>query len=149
MQRLSDSTKFVTPCGDQYKILYESKVEKDGTITLKESGKEDIQQSINSWSEHCDMNFILRQMAQGMFPYRTDAMYGDFTQMPETMAEAMQLMIDAESAFYNLPLETRNKFDNDFKRWLVSANSDLENFAKLMGITPEEAVKTEVKESEE
>lgn len=141
---LEQASKFISNPGNQFENLYSAKVQKDGSVLLEVTGQKDIRQEIDSWREHTDMSWILRQMANGTYQPKVEGMYGDFTEMPETMAEAMQVMIDAESAFYKLDLETRNKFDNDYKKWLVMANQDVENFGKLMGFVNE--VKEEVKE---
>ena len=62
---VSDPNSFTTSSGDKYHITYDPKVMPDGTIVLKESGKEDIQQMINSHRDETDMNFILAKLAMG------------------------------------------------------------------------------------
>lgn len=130
---LEKCNDFFTPSGDQFETVYSSKVLSDGTIELVESGKRDIRQEINSWRDHTDMAFILRAMSTGTFQPRPGAMYGDFTSAPDSMIHAMQIMIDAENAFYELPLDTRQKFDGDFKKWLALMNTDESRFMDLMG----------------
>lgn len=149
---MDDAAKFVSSSGDQFEPLYSPKIVCDGRIELEETGKRDVQQEINSWREHTDMAYILRQMAAGSYQPRSNPVYGDFTDMPETMAEAMQLMIDAEVAFHELPLETQGKFDNNYRKWLMMANQDTKKFSELMGFIDkaeaviEEPVEEEVKE---
>lgn len=124
--KVSDPNKFVTESGDRYHTIYEPIVNPDGTISLVESGKEDIQAKIDSYKDQTDISFIVKKLAQGDFSVlsQKEPMYGDFTTMPKTYAEALQLTIDAEKRFYELPLETRNKFDNDYKQWFAQAGSD-------------------------
>lgn len=143
--------EFVTPPGNQFEIIYSPKVMKDGSVELVETGKKDLKEEINSWREHTDMAFVLRAMALTGQPVNlVPGMYGDFSEMPGSMAEAMQLMIDAESAFYQLPLDKRNNFDNDFKKWLVMLNTDAEKFSDLMGFVKEQVENSvEVKEGDE
>lgn len=130
--------------GELFHILYKSKVSKNGDIELVEDGKEDIKEKINSWRDQTDMAYILRQMALGDTSVlnRSPGSYGDFTKMPNTMQEMLQLRIDAERAFYELPLDVRNNFDNDVSRWLATAGS--EEWTKKMNFNPE--VNVEIKE---
>ena len=53
--KVSDPNKFETCPGDKYHIVYEPLVNPDGTISLVESGKEDIQAIIDSYREQTDM----------------------------------------------------------------------------------------------
>lgn len=122
---VSDPNSFCTEPGSRFRTLYSAKVRADGSLDVQESGKEDIQDYIESFRDSTDISFVLKQLALGNTSVlnQSAAQYGDFTHMPRTMAEAMQLQIDAEREFYKLPLDVRGKFENDFRRWLVSAGS--------------------------
>lgn len=126
--------KFFTNPGDRFQVEYDTIVDPSGRVTIKKAGKKDLFQEIQSWKEQTDMHYILNQMALGQYPQRTDLMYGDFTEAPENMQQAMQMMINAERAFYDLPLDVRKKFDNDYKQWVVQAQNDFEGFAEKMGV---------------
>lgn len=131
--KVTDPNKFVTCSGDTVKIEYSAKILENGNILLKESGKTDIKAMINSFREQTDMAFILKQLMLGdTSVLRDGAMYGDFTVMPNNMIDAMQLMLDGERAFYELDLETRQKFDNNYRNWLINAGS--EEWMKKMNI---------------
>lgn len=143
--KVSDPNTFVTGSGDKFRIEYSPKVMPDGTIELLESGKIDIDAYINSQRDQTDMAYILKQLALGnnSVLQQGSAMFGDFTDpdLPKTYAEALQLRIDAEKSFYNLPVDVRAKFENDFNRYFAQAGTE-DWFVKL-GIN-----KTEEKESE-
>ena len=140
--------EFVTPAGNEFEILYSPKVHKDGTIELVESGRKDLRQEINSWREQTDMSYILRSMAAGTYIPQEKGYYGDFTNMPSTMAEAYQVMLNAEKSFMELPLDVRNKFDNNYKNWLFMANEETEKFMDMMGFSNTVEEVEEEKESE-
>lgn len=123
--------------GNQFEDLYDPIVQKDGSVLLVVTGKKDIQQEIQSYAEQTDMAYVLRMMSAGVYPERNDLMYGDFTEAPEDLLDAMQMMLNAEKAFYALDLDTRNKFDNDFQKWLVAANTDFGSFSERMGFKNE------------
>lgn len=147
--KVSDPNKFVTSAGDRFHITYAAKVEPDGLISLAPSGKEDIQEYINSFRDSTDMNFILNRLAVGDTSVlnQKQAIFGDFTKLPKTYAETLQLVIDAEHNFYELPLDVRNKFDNNYQKWFATAGSQF--WLDAMGITSEPAaVKVSESESE-
>ena len=123
--KVSDPNTFITSSGDTEHIEYAPKVMPDGSIELVVSGKTNIDEYINAQRETTDMAYIITQLGLG----NTDVLnqktpnYGDFTEMPKTFAEALQMKIDAEKAFYELPLDVRNKFENDFNRFFATAGS--------------------------
>ena len=134
---VSNPNDFVSNPGDRYHIIYSPIINPDGTITLIESGKDDIQEMIQAQKDQTDMSYILSQMAIGNTSVLTDKtpMYGDFTIMPKTYAEALQLVIDREADFMKLPLDVRNKFNNDFRQWFAQSGSD-EWFDKMSSVLP-------------
>lgn len=131
-----DPHEFKTCPGDPVKIVYDTKVESDGTIVLKPSAKIDLKAQINSFRESTDISFIIARMKAGDTEAANvvEGYYGDFTKFPKTYAEMLQLYIDAENKFNLLPLDVRNQFDNDYKKWLVGAGSDnwLEKMASVL-----------------
>lgn len=143
--RVSDPAEFVTYEGETEHIEYSPKVMKDGTIELVESGKTDINAYINAQKDTTDMAYIIAQLTAG----NTDVinarkpMFGDFTEMPKTYAEALQLRIDAEKSFYALPLDVRSKFDNDFNQYFATAGSD--EWMKKLGVDLKDEVNLEKK----
>lgn len=122
-----DPNSFVSASGDAYHVIFSPVIREDGTITLVPSAKDDIQQMIDSFRPSTDIAFIMQRLAAGdasVLDSRSP-MFGDFvTGVPKTYAEALQLVIDGEARFNALPLEVRNKFDNDFRRWFASAGSE-------------------------
>lgn len=137
---VKDPNAFVTCPGNRFSVTYTPIVSKDGTIKLKPSGKVDIQAKIESFRDTTDMSFILARLGQGdTSVLRPDpGYYGDFTQMPKTMAEALQLVIDGRSKFDQLPDSIRGKFDYDFNKWFSSSGSSA--WFTAMGFTPTSAV---------
>lgn len=124
--KVSDPNGFITEPGSPERVIYDAQVGPDGVIEVVPAGKDNIQEKIESFRQSTDMSFILKQLALGNNEVlnQEPGMYGNFLDMPKTMAEAMQRQIDAEKVFYKLPVDVRGKFENDYRRWLVSAGSD-------------------------
>ena len=136
-----------TDSGSPIHTLYAPVVDEDGNVDLVESGKENTDEYIQSFKESCDMEVIIQKFLAGDSSAlnKKAAMFGDFTKMPKTYAEVLQLQIDAKKAFDELPVETKEKFDNDINKFLVNAG-ETEWFEKL-GVSLEK--QEEKKESEE
>lgn len=131
--KVSNPNDFVTDSGSRVKTLYSAKVTPNGEILLSPSGKEDIQDYINSFRESTDMSFILHQLSLGNTAVlnQKQMLFGDFTEVPESLAAAQQMLIDGEEAFYKLPLDVRQQFDNNFRNWLFTSGQP--DWIKKMG----------------
>lgn len=121
-----DPNSFVSSSGDLFHVRLAPRVLEDGTLKLVESGKDDIKSMINSFRDSTDMSFILNRLAVGDTSVldQRPALFGDFTQMPTTYAEALQLVIDGRRQFDALPLDVKNSFNNDYRQFLATAGTD-------------------------
>lgn len=146
--KVSDPNEFVTCNGSDVHITYSPKVLDNGVIKLVPSGKENIQEKINSFRDQCDISYILKRLQLGDTSVLNNKVpnYGDFTSAPKSYAEALQCVIDAEKKFYDLPLDTRNLFDNDYRQWFATAGSP--DWLDKMGVKPAVDVKPDEKEKD-
>ena len=118
--------------GDPIHIIFSPVFDEKGNIELVESGKENTDDIIQSFAEECDLNVILSKYLNGDNTVLSNGIgsYGDFTNMPKTYAEVLQLQIDAKKLFNELPVDFKQKFDNDPNKFFVQAGSE-EGFEKL------------------
>lgn len=148
--------RFYTNPGNPIHIIYRPSVDKDGNIELVESGKENTDDIIQSYTESCDIVTILARACNGEpeLLNQRQGTFGDFTQMPKTFAEVLQLQIDSNRLFDSLPGDVKDKFGNDPNKFFVQAGTkewaetlgdvlSVEN-KKIFGVY----VDSEVKESE-
>lgn len=112
--------------GSPIHVLYGPKVLKDGTIELVEIGKENTDDYIQSFEEVTDMSFILAKLESGDLSVinKRQPFYGDFTEVPKTFAEVLQLRIDAQNMFDRLSADVKEKFDNDVNKFLATAGTE-------------------------
>lgn len=137
---------FTNP-GDPIHIIFRPVVDKEGNINLEEAGKENTDDIIQADAPSCDIQLILAQCAAGDMSAlnKVQGMYGDFTMMPKTYAEMLQLQIDSHKMFESLPIDVKKQFDNDPNKFFVQAGNK-EWFEKLGYVQKEEG---NIKESEE
>lgn len=136
--RFADNS-FVSEPGSPFHTVYSPKVGKDGVIDLVESGVEDTDAYIQSFADSVDINTILTRVSNGEMEllHQRNGVFGDFTGMPKTYAEALQLHIDSNRLFASLPVDIRQKFDNDENKFFASSGSE-EWYGKLDSILPDD-----------
>lgn len=112
--------------GSDFRPVYLPKVLDNGEIVPEYAGEENIQEMIQSYAESCDINIILNRVKNGETNLLNQAkgVFGDFTKMPKTLAEFMQMQIDAERMYDGLPKEIKIKFDNDKNKFFATAGSE-------------------------
>lgn len=70
--------------------------------------------AIQSAAEECDINMIIERANRGIFPPASNRspQYGDFSDMADYQS-AMNLVVDAQARFADLPSRVRDRFYND------------------------------------
>lgn len=88
---------------------------KDGELKVEVVGKENLQAEIDSYADSCNIDLLVQRCVNGEpdILNQRQGFYGDFTEYPKTYAEMVEMMVNAKSYFDSLPLEIRNKFNND------------------------------------
>lgn len=117
-----DEGKYVSDPGSPIRPVYSAKVESDGEVLLTKVGEENIQEYIDACKDSTDIATIVsyyNQTGDETVLKRYAPTYGDFTKLPKSLAEFLQLRIDSENFFYGLPVEVRKEFDNDSNKFLL------------------------------
>lgn len=144
-----ERVEVLTCPGDPIVTTYKAHVEDDGSITLKTSGKVSIYDEIQSHADSVNIELLLKRFQQtgddSMLMVR-QAYYGDFTEMPKTVAEMYQRMADAKDIFAKLPTDVKAEFNNDPQQFLASFGT--EKFFKVFDIKPTQPVQDELKEGD-
>lgn len=124
--------------GSRKMPVYKMKIDKDtGSRSLRKVGEDDIYSKIQSHKDSVDINYILSRYARGDVSAlsKIQGTYGDFTEMPTTLAELSQRVIDAENIFYQLPLEKRAQFNHSPSEFFSQFGS--EKFNAIFDIKPQ------------
>lgn len=123
--------------GSPIKVLYEPYYDSDGRLQLRETGKVNTDDEIQSYAESCDLNVILNRFLNGDIEAlnKTSGSFIDTTVFPKTYAEFLQKQLDAKLAFDKLPVDIKSKFGNDVNQFFASAGT--EEFYKKLGYDTE------------
>lgn len=113
-------SKFYSNPGSRIKIVYSPKLHEDGSFELVETGKEDVQEFIDSFAEETCMALIIKRCEMGDTSVlaKRQGTYGDFLDVPKTYRDFLQIAIDGRNYFDSLPVEMKNQFGNSFERWM-------------------------------
>lgn len=142
----TDFKREFTCSGDVDALIYSPSIDNEGRITLEVTGKRNIPEFIDSFRESCDINNIVERFNSGDVSVlsRSQGAFFDATELPHSYAEMLNVVINAEKTFNQLPLEVRDRFENNYVKWL-STMDDAEKFAVMMGVSHE----TPIAESED
>lgn len=137
--------------GSHIEEVMAMRLDEDGNEEFYVEGKTNVYEKIQAYKDEVDMENILKRVSDtgeiGLLNQRKGS-FVDVTTMPKNMIDAANLIKQAEKDFYNMPTETREKFDNNFNKYIATAGS--EEWAKNMGYIKEVIEeKTEEKKGEE
>lgn len=117
--------------GNRYRKSYIGKRDANGNLDLHCTGRVDQYAIIQADKESTDINVILSRFADGDSTAlsRLQAIYGDFTGLPDSYVGMINMIEDGKRAFDELPPAMKQVFDNDFVKMLASF--DEQNLEKL------------------
>lgn len=124
--RCAKHIDFSSVPGEQYKSEFVGHYTSDGVLELEKTGEYDLQERIQADKYACDINSIVARFRAGdeSVLSRVQGSFGDFTGLPKTYAEVLNLSLKAKSDFDSLPIEYKQKFNNSFEEFMSGLGSD-------------------------
>lgn len=116
----------VCESGRREKPTYKAYYDVDGTLCLKEDGKINTYDEIQSHKESCDIYAVIAKcklLGSDEPLKQRQGFYGDFVGSPKSLSEALNLVERGKEEFMSLPLEVREKFGHDYKKYISTAGS--------------------------
>lgn len=133
-----------TEAGKKTRLTFRWKYDDKGNKSLVQDEEIDRDAEIQSYLEETKIENIINRaafdpsIAQNLCGQLNDKEPQDFTNMPSTLAEAQNLMIQAERTWDKLPREIKQKFDNDVDKFI--ARFGTEEWANALGIVQKPVV---------
>lgn len=139
--------KIFTPYGDEkpkrkpnepgniMEPQYKERYDENGNPYLEQVGEINTYEKIQSYKDEVDpMSIMARYAAGDTTVMASPGWYIDTSKLPANYIEWRNMMNEQKEKFNALPLEIRNKFNNNFDNWAATAGEPewLEN----MGIMP-------------
>lgn len=118
--------RFYTNPGSPIKINKIAKVDKDGSFVLIDGEKTDFQAYIESFREETDIENIIARFNNGDVGALSKAQgfYGDYADVPKNYADILNMVYEGQRVFDTLPVDIKEKFDNDFNKWFASMGEE-------------------------
>lgn len=124
------SVEFRSDPGNRFYIEKHGEVQPNGVIKLVPDKEIDLQERYNAEYPATTIENILANSSP-LDNFSDDGLHGiDATQLPKTFAEFLQLQIDRKREFDRLPVDVKQKFNNDVSQYMATAGSE-EWFDKL------------------
>lgn len=132
--------------GTEFDKTYTMTIDKDGNKVLKETGKTNRYEKIQSYADECDINTILTKATlDPSILEKQRGAYFDATGMPTNLAEAQSKILEVKNEFQKLPADIRSQFDNSLEKYVARYGS--KDWALALGlIKPDSAEKEPIKE---
>lgn len=148
---LEHSKKFVTCPGSPLHPVQHGIVKDDGSIELVVDRLEDTDLIIDSFRESTEIYNIMARIQAGDVSLlnQKNGFYGDVTEMPKTYAEMLDLMHRGEEFFNKLPVDVKEKYNNDFNQFFADFDNAMKELLPSQKEAAQEIIKTEEGETTE
>lgn len=117
--------RFLTNPGSREKTLYAGSYNSDGTVEIRETGKEDLYGYIQSHRDSVDIHVLLKRYQNGETDVmqRVQGFYGDVTELPDTYAGVLDVIQKANTLFAQLPADKRAMFHNNPEEFIAALDN--------------------------
>lgn len=121
--------------GVSEKVLYGSQFDSGGVMMLVEKGKVNLYEEIQSHKDGVDIYVLLSRYQNGDSSAlsKVQGVYGDFSNVPVSFADMLNIINDGRTSFDALPVEVKARFNHSFEEFLVASNSP--DFAQRLGVS--------------
>lgn len=133
--------------GSPIHVIFSPEFDRNGTMHLIETGRENIYDFIQSHRDSVDIHVLMEKFQNGDASAfsRAQGSYGDFTTMPKTFADMLNIVIAGENYFNSLPVEERAKYGHSYEKFIASMDQLLKPNAPATAEKEQDSVKEEVK----
>lgn len=127
------SLKFVSDPGNPMKEVKHGELQVDGTIKLVVDRIENTDETIQSFAPSTMIENIMTRIAAGQTELlnQKNGFFMDTIGLPSNYADVLNLVIKGQEVFEKLPVEIKQRFDNDFNKWFIAM--DKEDFFEKSG----------------
>lgn len=123
---IDENHNFGCPAGEKIELRHRAVLKKDGTRILVKDREKRTFDIIQSHKEECLIENIIKRALEGDLAVleQMHGQYIDCTNLPGTLAEAQQKILDLKQEFSQLPKEVRKEFDYSEEKYIAEWGSD-------------------------
>ena len=128
--RQEHSKKFVSCSGNPLKEIKHGELQVDGSIKLVVDRIENTDEVIQSFAPSTMIENIMKRIEAGQVDLlnQKQGFFIDSVGLPENLADVLNLVNKGKETFEKLPVEVKERFDNDFNKWFL----EMENREKWL-----------------
>ena len=115
-----------SPSGEDIVPVYSFVVDKEtGKKELKVTGKRNIYKEIQAHKEECLVYNILERYVNGDISVlnKSQGMFADISNMPKSLNEAQEIILNAENLFKEMPFNIRSEFNHSMSEFVASISN--------------------------
>lgn len=115
-----------SPTGEKFEMRHRANIGKDGKRELVKDRKVPIYELIQASREECEIENIIKRAVMGDYNALNarQGVYADITGMPQSIAEAQQMIINLKEEFEHLPKDIRAKFENNAEMYVAEFGTE-------------------------
>lgn len=134
--------------GSAYQIEYQLVIDDDGHEKLKPNGMTNLHDEIQSHRASVDINLIIERFTAGddSALNAMNGFYADITELPKDLMNLMNMNLEGERLFNQMPTEVKDVFGNSYLQFLAHPE-ELKRFVRMPAENLD--LKKEVKENGE
>lgn len=128
-----DHQRVVSNSGDPMKAVYKMRLNKKGEQVLEKISEYSLYDEIQSHFEETEIHSLIDRYKLTGDPAllnRMHGQFGDFTELPTSLAEVYKFVSDANNFFEQLPVDIRREYNFSATEFLADAGS--EKFRSVM-----------------
>lgn len=124
--KYDERERIYTEVGSRFAPVYAFQSDKKGVVELVKTGEVDSYQEIQSHADSTDIHTILARFENGETGVlsQRQGQYVDVSEMPGTLAETLQLVINETNRFNELPLEIRQAYNFNASEFIADIGSE-------------------------
>lgn len=121
-----EKKKKKSPAGAKTEMRHRAVMHKDGRRELVRDKEVAIYDLIQANREECEIENIIRRAVEGDYNALNaiNGQYADITNMPSSIAEAQQMVINMKNEFEKLPKDIKAKFENNAEIYVAEFGSE-------------------------
>lgn len=120
--KLKHSLEFVSCPGNPLKEIKHGELQVDGSIVLVVDRIENTDDTIQSFAPSTMIENIMARIEAGQVDLlnQKQGFFMDTVGLPQNLQEVLNLVIKGQETFEKLPVEIKERFDNDFNKWFLA-----------------------------
>lgn len=121
-----EKKKRKSPTGEKTEMRHRAVIHKNGRRELVRDKEVAIYDLIQANREECEIEHIIRRATEGDYNALNaiNGQYADITNMPSSIAEAQQMVINMKNEFEKLPKEVKAKFEYNPEIYVAEFGSE-------------------------